>query len=67
MKFLCFIPSRLWLKDFEFWLFGPSSHISDSNTNSCDLPYFHIGGRRHFSPGFIGMVAKLVADIREET
>ena len=32
MKFLSFIPSRLWLEDHEFRIF---SRIFDLNTNSC--------------------------------
>ena len=37
IKFLCFIPLRLRLEDLEFGLFGLFNHISDINTNSCDL------------------------------
>ena len=29
-----------------------------------DSPYFKIGGRRHSSPALVGMVAKMVADVR---
>ena len=32
----CFIPSRLWLEDLEFWLFGLFNRIFDLNTSSCD-------------------------------
>ena len=35
MIFLCFIPSRLWLENLEFELFGLFSRSSDLNTNSC--------------------------------
>ena len=29
-----------------------------------DSPYFKIGGRRHSSPALVGMLAKIVADVR---
>ena len=31
----CFIHSRLWLEDLEFWLFGLFNRIFDLNTSSC--------------------------------
>ena len=40
LKFLCFIPSSLWLEDLEFGHFGLHSHFSDINAKSCD--YIHL-------------------------
>ncbi|MEW8446284.1 MAG: TatD family hydrolase, partial [Candidatus Thiodiazotropha sp.] len=32
-----------------------------------DSPYFHIGGRRHSSPALLGMVARMVGEVRGQT
>lgn len=70
-----------WIEEFPNTYFGFTGLVGSFNTTSkdalrslspdkllleTDSPYFHIGGRRHSSPGLIGMVAKMVADIRKE-
>ena len=32
-----------------------------------DSPYFKIGGRKHSSPGLVGMVAEMMAEVRGST
>ncbi|MEW8548718.1 MAG: TatD family hydrolase [Candidatus Thiodiazotropha sp.] len=71
-----------WTEEFPNTYFGFTGLVGSFNTASkealrslnpdrllleTDAPYFHIGGRRYSSPGLIGMVAKMIADIRKET
>lgn len=71
-----------WLRQFPNTYFGFTGlvqHFSEAKKEALraipedrllvetDSPYFHIGGRKHSSPALIGMVAKMVADVRGST
>ena len=71
-----------WLKEFPNTFFGFTGlvqHFNEAQKTALrnvpedrlsvetDSPYFKIGGRKHSSPGLVGMVAEMMAKVRGST